>query len=220
MLKNHLLMQASHAFAAAAALLLGCGSSQSDDGKVQQPDASTTSQPDTSGGQSDTGSGQSDPDSFGKKFKVADNEIAGWTLQTVDPSQPSVPTFKVYTAATLKDRIDGGDEIYLQKGMRLAMFQEMVGANDTTCQIVAMDFGTSDQANAEYNVQLSTTEADVAIPGYDASTAMGYSTLTGVTLVGHVKAFYFEVEIDGISDQTAAAQAAASFFKALATKSQ
>ena len=169
-------------------------------------------------GSSDTNGGASDPTAFGQKYKLADSEIPGWK-QTTDPTD-SMP-FGVYTAANLNNRIDGGNEAYISRGMRLAMYQDMTGPDPNICTVVAMDFGTDASAKAMFDYEKGLTGATTALPPYDVATAIGETLSTGVTVYAHIKASYFELLFDGYgADPSAAVPVATQFLQALAAKTK
>jgi len=180
----------------AALTLLGCSGGSSNN---SPKDAASTT--------------PTDPNAFGSKFKLADNEIAGWTAST-DPSTP----YGVYTDANLDQRIDGGNMPYIQRGMTLAMFEPMMGPSGSFCTVVAMYFGTADNANSMFTYEQSSKSANVPIGSYDSSTAIGYSTLSGVTGYAHFQAYYFETQVSGVADDAAGAQVSAQFLQVLASK--
>jgi hypothetical protein len=166
-----------------------------------------------------SGSGPSstplDPTAFGNKYKFADNEVSGWT-QSTDPTDPF--QYGVYSDADLDQRIDGGNMAYISRGMRVAMFQNLVGPAGTVCTVVAMDFSTADHATAMFNYEKDKTSAATAIPPYDDSTAIGYETLAGVTAYAHFKASYFETQVSGVADAAAGAEVGTQLLQVLESK--
>ena len=75
---------------------------------------------------------------------------------------------------------------------------------------------TSD-ANAKSMVdyQQTTQSASAAIPGYDASVAIGSEVLGGIKIYACFKALYLEVMLDGFgADSAAASQAGVKFLQA------
>jgi hypothetical protein len=165
------------------------------------------------GSPSDSGSVvPQDPNSFGAKYKFANNELTGWEQDT------SATAYSVWTAANLTDKIDGAAPDYTSRGLRFAMYQNLVGPDPQLCTLVAMDFGTDDQATSMFTYEKRLTSAATAVPQYDASVASGNPGLTGVTVYAHFKASYFELQLDGYPDQSSATQAATAFLKALEKK--
>jgi hypothetical protein len=158
-----------------------------------------------------------DPTAFGNKYKFADNEVSGWT-QSTDPTDPF--QYGVYSDADLDQRIDGGNMAYISRGMRVAMFQNLVGPAGAVCTVVAMDFGTADNATTMFNYEKDTTSAATAIPSYDASTAIGYETLSGVTAYAHFKTSYFETQVSGVADAAAGAEVGGKLLQVLASKTK
>lgn len=155
-----------------------------------------------------------DKDSFGKRFKIADNDVSGWKQDT--PSS----AYSLWTADNLTDKIDGAAPEYTSRGMRFAMYQEMVGPDPQLCTVVAMDFETDTQAASMFAHQKDLVGADYAIPSYDSNAAIGYGVLTGMTTFAHFGWVYIELTLDGYSDKASAAQVAASFLKVLEPKAK
>ncbi|HJX65520.1 MAG TPA: hypothetical protein VJ860_16390 [Polyangia bacterium] len=154
------------------------------------------------------------PDAFGQKYRFADNEIPNWSQ-----SSASSP-FWTGQGTDLHLKIDGGEPAYTSRGCLVAMYQDLVGPdpNMQACTVVAMDFGTSDQANAMFTYEQQLTQASVPIPSYNASIAIGESVLGGVTAYAHFKASYFEVQLIGYADQASASSVAAVFLQKLQSK--
>ena len=169
------------------------------------------------GGTTGTGSTSAtlDADAFGKKYKVKDNELSGWTLV---PTSDDPTAFAVYTGNDeLVGRIDGAADAYSERGCRVTMYEDMQGPDPQLCTVVAMDFVTNDQANSMFSYQKD-NGASVLIPGYDGSVAIAYSTLTGLTAYAHFKAMYFEVQLSGYADQSSSSAVAAQFLKLLESR--
>jgi hypothetical protein len=164
-------------------------------------------------GSSDQGGVPQDENSFGAKYKLANNEVTAWTQDT------SANGYSVWTAANLTDKIDGAAPAYTSRGLKFAMYQKMLGSGLQNCIVVAMDFGTDAQATAMFAYQKEVTSAADAVPQYDASVAIGYPGLSGMTVYAHFKASYFELQLDGYADPTSASQAATPFLKVLEKKS-
>jgi hypothetical protein len=160
------------------------------------------------------------PDAFGQKFKFADNELPGWT-QT--PADQDPAAFDVYTSTDdLVSRIDGAADAY--DGFRVAVFQDLMGPDPQTCNVVTMDFVTDAKATEKFTYQQD-NGASTPIPNYDASVAIASTNLTGINVYAHFNALYFELQMSGYlgSDQNLdlnkATSAAAQFLAVLKTKS-
>jgi hypothetical protein len=163
---------------------------------------------------SDNNNAPTTPDGFGAKYKLADNEIQGWTQSTDSDG------YTVYSDVTLTDKIDGAATPYVQHGMKLAMYQNIVGPNQATGRVMAMDFVTATQAQSMVSQRVSDQGADLPIPGYDASVALAWTTIGGITAVASFKALYLEIIISGVGDDTASAQTAAQFLQAMQAKTK
>jgi hypothetical protein len=160
------------------------------------------------------------PDAFGQKFKFADNELPGWT-QTPAADDPAA--FDVYTSTDdLVGRIDGAADAY--DGFRVAVFQDLMGPDPQTCNVVTMDFVIDSKATDKFTYQKD-NGASTPIPGYDESVAIASTNLTGINVYAHFKALYFELQMSGYLgsddnlDLNKATSAAAQFLGVLKTKS-
>ncbi len=151
---------------------------------------------------------------FGAKFKLADNAIQGWTQSTASDG------LTVYTDVTLTDKIDGAATPYVQQGMKLAMYQNMVGPDPSVARVVAMAFDTAAHAQSMVSQRISDQAADVPVPGYAASVAMAWTTIGGITAVASFDALYLEIILSGFDTPDAAAQVAAKFLQAMAAKTK
>ena len=160
------------------------------------------------------------PTAFGQKFKFADNELSGWT-QTPAADDPAA--FDVYTSTDdLVGRIDGAADAY--DGFRVAVFQDLMGPDPQTCNVVTMDFVIDSKATDKFTYQKD-NGASTPIPGYDESVAIASTNLTGINVYAHFNALYFELQMSGYMDQSQnldlnkATSAAAQFLGVLKTKS-
>jgi hypothetical protein len=173
-----------------------------------------------SGGGGAGGTGLLSAAQFGQKYRFADNQLPGWKQA---PAADDPDAFDVYTGTDeLVARIDGAADSYY--GFRVAMFQDLVGPDPQTCNVVAMDFVTDAQATAKFAYQRE-NGASTAIPGYDRSVAIASTDLAGITVYAHFKALYFELQMSGYLgsddnlDLNKATSAAAQFLGVLKTKS-
>ena len=155
-----------------------------------------------------------DASGFGRKYKFADNEIAGWGQDT------SATAYSVWTPANLTEKINGGADAYVRRGCQLVMYQDLVGPDPKICTVAAMDFSTDAKAISMFTFQQQQTHADVTVPQYTSAEAIGSATLTGITVFAHFKTSYFEIQLDGEPDQTAATQVAQKFLDVLKGKTQ
>jgi hypothetical protein len=169
----------------------------------------------SSASDADTSEGQLDANGIEKKFKLADGVLADWKTNLKPEAYRPID---VYTADKLTDRIDGGAPAYTSRGCRLAMYQQMVGQDPASCIIVSMDFVTEDQARSMVDYQRQQYSASVTIQPYDSEVSIAAAGLTGITVFAHFKSMYFELQIDGVPDQSAAVKLAGQFLAQLQTK--
>jgi hypothetical protein len=165
-------------------------------------------------GASGCGSGTSGPltaTQFGERYKFSNNTVPGWTQAPATDSN----AYNVYDGGDeLVTRLDGGD-MYTSNGCRVSMYQDLVGPNQETNTVVAMDFVTATQATAMFQIQQQ-NGATISITGYDPSVALASSfSLGGETVYAHFKASYFELWPSGFTDATSAGEAAKQFLDIL-----
>jgi hypothetical protein len=161
------------------------------------------------------GDGALDLNGFGQKYKLADNEVSGWTQSTKDGS------LLLFTPEKLVDKIDGAATPYVNQGMQFAMYQILNGPNSQTCNLTAMYFPTEAKAKAMLAERQDTMSASLAVPGYSTSVASASQALTGITVFAAFRDLYLEVVLDGFgSDADAAGQAGAKFLQAMEAKTK
>ena len=134
---------------------------------------------------------------FGQDYKIADNEISGWT------QDPASDGFWAGTDLIGGAGIDGEADQYTNQGFRQGMFQNLDGPNSQFCTLRAMDFGTAAAATAMFTeVKTGSVPVPTAIPTYVASIAIGDAAASGLSIYAHFGASYFEVLLSGLGDQT------------------
>lgn len=154
-------------------------------------------------------------DGFGAKYKIAENEIPGWTQET------SADAFSLFTADSLTEKIDGQADAYVARGLNYALYQSLVGPDPANCTFIAMDMGSDANAATMVSYQQTTMSASLAIPGYDASVAIASEALFGITVYAHFKNLYLEIILDGYgSDRDAPAQVGAKFLQVSEAKTK
>jgi hypothetical protein len=154
-----------------------------------------------------------DMNGFGEKYKLADNEVSGWTQST--GSDP----FLLFTTKTLTDKIDGAATPYTDQGMQFAMYQNLDGPSGQTCDLTAMHFRTETQAKAMLAARQTLMSASITIPTYDASVASASTSLGGIGVLAAFKDLYLEIALDGYgSDVDSASQVAVKFLQAMQAK--
>jgi hypothetical protein len=152
---------------------------------------------------------------FGQRYKIQDSDIPEWKQDSASNA------FALYTDANLTDRIDGPATGYVQRGMKLAYYQNMVGPDPKICTVVGMDFVTEANAKSMNDFEQKLNTCDLSVPPYDTSAAIAYKTMTGISAFAHFGALYIELVLDGYgADQEAGLADAAIFLKALEAKTK
>lgn len=176
--------------------------------------SSSSDSPDGSGGGG--GGGTLDLNGFGQRYKLADNELPGWT------QDPAAGSFTLWDNTTLTQKIDGPATEYVKRGMLFAYYQGVKASDGVrSCIVVAMDFRSAANAKSMVDFDRAQTSASLTVPSYDVSVAVGYQTLTGMTVYANMQALYLEVQLDGYGyppDLTKAAQDGDAFLKVMQAK--
>ena len=157
-------------------------------------------------------------DGFSPIFKFADNELPGWIQDTNTISNP----FTVWKGEDLVGLIDGGADLYVNRGCMMTMAQNLVGPNGPdaqTCTVYAMLCGTNVQADTIFAYQKFNNEASVTIPQFDTSVAIANGGVFGnITVFAHYKTMYFELQLSGYNDQDSSRSVAEQMLKILESK--
>jgi hypothetical protein len=157
-------------------------------------------------------------DGFSPIFKFADNELPGWTQDTNTVSNP----FTVWKGEDLVGLIDGGADLYVNRGCMMTMAQNLVGPNGPdaqTCTVYAMLCGTNVQADTIFAYQKFNNEASVTIPQFDTSVAIANGGVFGnITVFANYKTMYFELQLSGYNDQDSSRSVAEHMLKMLESK--
>jgi hypothetical protein len=156
-----------------------------------------------------------DLDGFGKKYKLADREVSGWTQSA------KADALLLFTPDSLNQKIDGAATPYIKGGMEFTLYQVLDGPSPETCNLTAMQFSSEAKAAAMVADRQDTMSATLAIPGYDVSVASASQALTGITVLASFHDLYLEVVLDGFgSDVETARQVGAKFLQALQAKTR
>ena len=156
-----------------------------------------------------------DENGFGAKYRLADNEVAGFA------QDPAAGAFATFNAETIFNKIDGAAPPYLDRGMRFALWQQLKGSDPQNCTLVAMDMTSESNAKSMVAYQQTAESASTAIPGYDSSVAIGSEALGGIKIFAGFKALYLEVILDGYgADSAAATQVGVRFLQAEEAKTK
>lgn len=106
----------------------------------------------------------------------------------------------------LRNLIDGGDVVYLERGLFQYINQDLTGSAGKTVSILIMDFETADKAKVMYDYALENKVSDeLPITGYDRSVA-AMNAITGgrtFSVYAWFDRFYFELvfsEMEGSTD--------------------
>lgn len=137
------------------------------------------------------------PDQFGAKYKFSATDIPGWAQDPTDPG-----AYWTGTDLVGGGNMDGAAGAYTDKGFVQGMYQSLVGPDPQIATVWAMDFGTASNAQSMFNWKVNDQSASIAIPSYDASTALGASIATGLNVFAWDKASYFELALQGLGQST------------------
>ncbi|MGB7567553.1 MAG: hypothetical protein WBM07_06830 [Chitinivibrionales bacterium] len=158
---------------------------------------------------------------FGQQYKFADNELPGWIQ---NPDTLSTP-FTVWKGEDLVGLIDGGADLYTDRGCLLSMYQNLIGPNgpdSQVCTVVAMDFVTNASAASMFGYMKESDSANIiAIPQFDTSVAVASTGIAGnITAYAHFKEMYFELQLSGYASRDSSCSEAMQMLKVLELKTK
>jgi hypothetical protein len=208
--------------ASSAVFVLACSSSSGGGGAGGSGAGGSSTAGSGAGGSGAGGSGAGgsgavlDLNGFGQRYKLADNEVSGWTQDTASGA------FSLFDDSNLTEKIDGAADGYTKRGMKLAYYQSLKAAEgERSCTMVAMDFGTGANAQSMVDYQRASNEAKITVPPYDGQVAIAAQALTGITIYASFGALYLEEILDGYGyppDLTRATQDGAKLLGAMEAK--
>jgi hypothetical protein len=147
------------------------------------------------------------------QLKIASTEISNWAMAS------SADSFTLWTAANFEQDIDGGYDVYTNRGMIEVADFHMIGPidpageqNTIATRSYIMDCGNDSNAIELYKYWQIYNSADAfKIPRYKTTTAFAIAVQGGITVYAHFKKFYFELKLFGFSSQPQAAATAVQF---------
>jgi hypothetical protein len=148
-----------------------------------------------------------------RMLKFTNTDISNWKMA------PSADSFTLWTAANFYDDVDGGIEVYTDKGLIEVADIHLVGPtgsdgvqNEIAVHSFIMDFGTESNAQDEFNYQKTKYSADAFdIPKYSSKIAFARAVFGGITVYAYFRKFYFELQFIGFDNQNHAVSTALLF---------
>ncbi len=153
-------------------------------------------------------------------LKVINGDISNWKMAQAPDS------FTLWTAANFYDDINGGLEVYTDRGPIEIADMHLVGpiGSDGVQNVLEkrsfiMDYGTEANAIEEFNFMKSQNSADAfSFDEYGKNTAFAVPILGGIIAYAHFKKFYIELKFTGFSDQPNAVRTAIQFLSFFESK--
>jgi hypothetical protein len=147
-----------------------------------------------------------------RMLKFTNTDISNWKMA------PSADSFTLWTAANFYDDVDGGIEVYTDRGLIELADIHLIGPagseglNEIPVHSFIMDFGTEANALEEYNFQKTRYSADAFdIPKYGNKVAFAKPILGGITVYAHFRKFYLEISFIGFDNQNLSVSTATQF---------
>jgi hypothetical protein len=144
------------------------------------------------------------------QFEISDTAIAGWAKSTANGD-----TFCTYPIDSFYNgppgSIDGGAIPYDSIGCKEIAYQTLTGPSQVISSSYAMDFVTIAKASAMFEYKKFSQIPNLAVPGFDLSTAFAKSLTNGATVYAHFNKFFIEITLLGYTDATAALDPASTF---------
>ncbi|MBN1306970.1 MAG: hypothetical protein JXA18_03570 [Chitinispirillaceae bacterium] len=149
-----------------------------------------------------------------EQFRIADNERAGWVQSPYENSFCIVDNDSLFYTV-----INGGAQVYIEHGYRKALRQEMEGPEDQKMVFMVTDFGSAEKAASFFRLKSTTPDtADLKIPGYDSTTALGYANPGGITVFIWHENLYIDLALAGFYGEEPMPEIARSFIDLLFKK--
>lgn len=128
--------------------------------------------------------------------------------------------FLVFKASNMFDLINGGAQMYVNKGMIAGFQQDMSISGEKSARFLVLDYATEDKAIEMYNYS-DASNGDKLNAGNEFPLSVAQldgSPLGGVIAIAHFGKFYMELTFTGFSDKSEAVKTAVSFIEVFEQK--
>ena len=121
------------------------------------------------------------------RFKVTG--ITGWTLtgdgySEFDPDQ-------------LYDIINGGADLYIDKGLKRGGYQKLLRDDSLQCEIFVEDFGSPENAEIIFTATTETATGSLKIGSGNDERMRVKEFIGGILVYMHFENYYFEISVSG-----------------------
>jgi hypothetical protein len=144
------------------------------------------------------------------QLEISDTSVSGWAKSTANGD-----TFCTYPIDSFYNgppgSIDGGAIPYDSIGCKEIAYQTLTGPGPMISSSYAMDFATIAKASAMFEYKKFSQIPNLAVPGFDLSTAFAKSLTNGATVYTHFNKFFIEITLLGYTDDAAALDPASKF---------
>jgi hypothetical protein len=144
------------------------------------------------------------------QLEISDTAVSGWAKSTANGD-----TFCTYPIESFYNgppgSIDGGAVPYDSIGCKEIAYQTLTGPSPMISSSYAMDFVTVAKATNMFGILKSSQIPNLAVPGFDISTAFGKSLTDGAMVYAHFNKFYMEITLVGFTDKSTALATASEF---------
>ncbi|MCU0608267.1 MAG: hypothetical protein MUF22_00680 [Chitinispirillaceae bacterium] len=128
-----------------------------------------------------------------QQMKISETEVSNWAPES---------EMGIYVGTQLYDLIDGGAPQYLEKGLIKTGHQVIKGSDDQQVESYVYDFGTPAKALVMYKeMKLQIAGSLINDLTYPDSLVCVKAVMGGVTGYAHFSNYYFEINVNGFSDQ-------------------
>jgi hypothetical protein len=148
------------------------------------------------------------------QLKIQPTDISGWQDDNASPP------YAIFTSATLREAIDGGDGDFINHGGLIAGgIQSMMGANGKRIRSFSMDYGDQETALWYFQNLTSSITVRIHIPNYSDSIAVFDAGGGGTyTVFAYFKKFFFKLQLTSFQDESDALETAALFLDIYSSK--
>lgn len=145
-------------------------------------------------------------------LRLANSDVSPWTEISDDG-------FKDFKANNMVKEINGGAQVYVDKGMVAGFKQYVETGGGKKAELLVLDFGTEASASAIYSYKVDGNDEKLAAGTYSEAVAqLDNSAMSGVTAYAHFGKYYLELSFTGYNDKAESRITATNFVEVFEEK--
>lgn len=122
------------------------------------------------------------------RFQITGQNMKGWAVEEV---------IKEFGPEELYDIINGGADVYVNKGLLKGMHQTVVKEGGHQCEIFVEDYGSPEKTKDIFAVTTETASDSLKLSTGDHQRIRIKEFLGGILVYMHHDNFYFEISLSG-----------------------